>query len=228
MPSSQLLTLSSIYFLALLSPGQDFFLIIKHALYHGYRKAWWSVLGIASGNALYIALAYMGHEFLAHYPLIVSSIELGGALFLAYLGFLLLFAPKPTLEKTLHVKSKIAFKLFIQGLLSALLNPKNILFYFSLLFTIIEPQTRLHVKIFYALWMVTMLLGWDMFIAFFIWQPKSPFVSSLALSIAKNYWTRTDRFFRRNAFKGLGALKTSQVANQLCVCARQTVLQYRF
>ena len=173
MPSSQLLTLSSIYFLALLSPGQDFFLIIKHALYHGYRKAWWSVLGIASGNALYIALAYMGHEFLAHYPLIVSSIELGGALFLAYLGFLLLFAPKPTLEKTLHVKSKIAFKLFIQGLLSALLNPKNILFYFSLLFTIIEPQTRLHVKIFYALWMVTMLLGWDMFIAFLFGNPKA-------------------------------------------------------
>jgi len=166
-------TLTSIYFLALLSPGQDFFLIIKHALHHGYHKAWWSVLGIASGNALYIALAYMGHEFLGKYPLIVSGIELGGALFLAYLGFLLLFAPKPTLENTLHVKNKMAFKLFSQGLLSALLNPKNILFYFSLLFTIIEPQTLLHVKIFYALWMVVMLLGWDMLIAFLFGNQKA-------------------------------------------------------
>ncbi|WP_041960158.1 LysE family translocator [Sulfurospirillum arsenophilum] len=158
-------TLTSIYFLALLSPGQDFFLIIKHALTHGYQKAWWSCLGIASGNALYIILAYMGHEYLSHYPLIVSFIEMGGALFLLYLGFLLLFAPKPHLENALHVKSKMAFKLFVQGLLSALLNPKNILFYFSLLFTIIKPETVLHVKIFYAMWMVGMLLVWDMVVA---------------------------------------------------------------
>jgi len=158
-------TLTSIYFLALLSPGQDFFLIIKHALTHGYQKAWWSCLGIASGNALYIALAYMGHAYISQYPLIVSFIEIGGALFLLYLGFLLLLAPKPSLENSLHVKSKMAFKLFVQGLLSALLNPKNILFYFSLLFTIIKPETALHVKIFYALWMIALLLVWDMFVA---------------------------------------------------------------
>ncbi|ATB70288.1 threonine efflux protein [Sulfurospirillum diekertiae] len=162
----EFITLTSIYFLALLSPGQDFFLIIKHALTHGYKKAWWSCLGIASGNALYIALAYMGHTYLSQYPMIVSFIEIGGALFLLYLGCLLLFAPKPNLENALHVKSKMVFKLFVQGLLSALFNPKNILFYFSLLFTIVKPETVLHVKIVYAVWMVTMLLVWDMFVAF--------------------------------------------------------------
>jgi len=162
----EFITLTSIYFLALLSPGQDFFLIIKHALTHGYKKAWWSCLGIASGNALYIALAYMGHAYLSQYPLIVSFIEIGGALFLLYLGCLLLFAPQPSLENSLHVKRQMAFKLFAQGFLSALLNPKNILFYFSLLFTIVKPETALHVKMVYAVWMVTMLLVWDMFVAF--------------------------------------------------------------
>lgn len=162
----EFITLTSIYFLALLSPGQDFFLIIKHALTHGYKKAWWSCLGIASGNALYIALAYMGHAYLSQYPLIVSFIEIGGALFLLYLGCLLLFAPNPSLENSLHVKRQMAFKLFAQGFLSALLNPKNILFYFSLLFTIVKPETALHVKMVYAVWMVTMLLVWDMFVAF--------------------------------------------------------------
>ena len=158
-------TLTSIYFLALLSPGQDFFLIIKHALTHGYQKAWWSCVGIASGNALYIIFAYMGHAYISQYPMLVSLIEIGGALFLLYLGFLLLFAPKPKVDSSLHVKSKMALKLFIQGLLSALLNPKNILFYFSLLFTIIQPETSLHVKMFYAIWMVGMLLVWDMLVA---------------------------------------------------------------
>lgn len=161
----EFITLTSIYFLALLSPGQDFFLIIKHALTHGYKKAWWSCLGIASGNTLYIALAYMGHAYLSQYPLIVSFIEIGGALFLLYLGCLLLFAPKPSLENSLRVKRQMAFKLFMQGLLSALLNPKNILFYFSLLFTIIKPETALHVKIVYAVWMIALLLMWDMFVA---------------------------------------------------------------
>lgn len=41
MNSFEFLTLTSVYFLALLSPGQDFFLILKHALSHGYKKAWW-------------------------------------------------------------------------------------------------------------------------------------------------------------------------------------------
>lgn len=169
----QFFTLTAIYFLALLSPGQDFFLIVKHSLTHGYQKAWWSCWGIACGNALYIAVAYIGHNSISAYPKLISYIEIGGVLFLLYLGFLLLFAPKPKLENSLHVKSIIAVKLFMQGLLSALLNPKNILFYFSLLFTIIEPTTTLHVKIFYALWMIFMLLMWDMMIALFFGNQKA-------------------------------------------------------
>lgn len=169
----QFFTLTSIYVLALLSPGQDFFLIVKHALTHGYKKAWWSCFGIASGNALYITLAYMGHTYLSHYPFIVSFIEIGGFLFLFYLGCLLLFAPKPNMNTSLHVSSKIAIKLFLQGLSSALLNPKNILFYFSILFTIVEPNTALHVKLFYGIWMVGLLVAWDMSVAILFGNPKA-------------------------------------------------------
>ncbi|MBP6325086.1 MAG: LysE family transporter, partial [Sulfurospirillum sp.] len=166
-------TLTSIYTLALLSPGQDFFLIVKHALTHGYKKAWWSCFGIASGNALYITLAYMGHTYLSHYPFIVSFIEIGGFLFLFYLGCLLLFAPKPNMNTSLHVSSKMAIKLFLQGLSSALLNPKNILFYFSILFTIVEPNTALHVKLFYGIWMVGLLVIWDMSVAMIFGNAKA-------------------------------------------------------
>jgi threonine/homoserine/homoserine lactone efflux protein len=158
-------TLSSVYFLALLSPGQDFFLILKHALSQGYQKAWWSVLGIASGNAFYIVAAYAGHELLSSHGSLMRLIEILGALFLIYLGCLLFFAPRPTENTTLHVTIHHARKLYAQGLFSALLNPKNVLFYFSLLFTILPPETSLHVKIFYALWMVGMLLVWDLFVA---------------------------------------------------------------
>lgn len=170
---AQFFTLTSIYLLALLSPGQDFFLIVKHSLMHGYQKAWWACFGIASGNALYIMLATIGHNFISHYPHIVSFIEIGGLLFLIYLGCLLLFAPNPNIETSLHVKSKMAIKLFLQGLSSALLNPKNILFYFSILFTIVEPKTALHVKLFYGIWMVGLLVIWDMGIAMIFGNAKA-------------------------------------------------------
>lgn len=173
MLSTQFFTLTSIYFLALLSPGQDFFLIIKHALSHGYQKAWWSCVGIASGNALYIALAYIGHSLLSHYPFIISIIELGGVAFLFYLGCLLLLAPKPHMDASRQITNNLALKLFMQGLLSALLNPKNILFYFSLLFTIIDPTTDASVKVFYAVWMVGMLLVWDMGVALLFGNHKA-------------------------------------------------------
>ena len=157
--SLEFITLTTIYLLALLSPGQDFFLILSTSLHHGYKKAWWSCTGIAFGNALYIFLAFLGHSFLAQ-SILFMYIQLAGALFLIYLGFLLLKAPKPTHTPSQNI-SKHSWKLFLEGCLSALLNPKNIIFYFSILFTIIPTQTVLHVKLFYAFWMLFLLLLWD-------------------------------------------------------------------
>lgn len=173
MLTTEFFTLTSIYFLALLSPGQDFFLIMKHALTHGYKKAWWVCMGIAGGNALYIALAYMGHHLLTQFPLMIRWIELGGSCFLLYVGILLLFSKRYKVETSLHVNTKLISKLFFHGFFSALLNPKNILFYFSLLFTIIRPEQLLHVKIFYAFWMIGLLLLWDGFVAFLFGNTKA-------------------------------------------------------
>ena len=173
MNSFEFLSLTSVYFLALLSPGQDFFLILKHALSHGYKKAWWGCLGIACGNGVYIALAYMGHEHLKRYETLLSFISLGGALFLGYLGSLLLLAPKPHTLQHEHTVSISAKTLFYQGFFSAILNPKNILFYFSLLFTIVSAATPFGIKLFYALWMIGMLMAWDMLVAFLFGNKKA-------------------------------------------------------
>jgi len=170
--SAEFITLTSVYFLALLSPGQDFFLILSHALQYGYKKAWWSCVGIAAGNAFYIALAHIGHTFLQD-SILVPIIQYGGALFLLYLGILLVRAPKPSMLTALHVNDIKTSSLFIQGVFSALLNPKNILFYFSILFTIIPSFTPLHIKLGYGLWMVGLLLLWDMSIAFFFGNSKA-------------------------------------------------------
>lgn len=169
--SPEFVALTSIYILALLSPGQDFFLILSTALHQGYKKAWWSCIGIAFGNMFYIILAFIGHTLFSK-SILFAYIQIGGALFLIYLGVLLLKAPR-TSETSIHKTSHVASKLFMQGMLSALLNPKNIIFYFSILFTIIAHDSLLHVKIFYTFWMVGLLLVWDMGIALLFGQHKA-------------------------------------------------------
>ena len=164
MMSHELITLSTIYFIALLSPGQDFFLILSTSLSQGYAKAWWNCAGIALGNALYIVLAFIGHTLFSQSFLFIY-IKLGGALFLIYLGYVLIMAPKP-INNHNSPKAHDHWRLFFQGFFSALLNPKNIIFYFSVLFTIISIDTSWSLKIFYTLWMVFLLLVWDMSIAF--------------------------------------------------------------
>lgn len=171
--SAEFLTLTSVYFLALLSPGQDFFLILRNALQYGYKTAWWNCIGIALGNAFYIVLAYVGHGLLVDYPFIILIIEFGGALFLMYLGYMLINAPKPKLAQNSLDPKPSRYKLLSSGFFSALLNPKNALFYLSILFTIVSFETSLHVRIFYALWMIVLLLVWDMAVALFFGNTKA-------------------------------------------------------
>lgn len=125
---AEFFTLTTLYFLALLSPGQDFFLILRHALLHGHRSAWWSCLGIAMGNGFYIALSFLGHGILGQISWLLPLIELGGALFLIYLGGVLFLSPKPRFDTQGETpRPSLAVGFFWQGLLSALLNPKNTL-----------------------------------------------------------------------------------------------------
>lgn len=80
------------HFLALLSPGPDFFLILGHAVRHRLRGALYICLGIALGNALYICLAVSGWSIMRQVPSLYRILELAGAGYLAWLGFLLLRA----------------------------------------------------------------------------------------------------------------------------------------
>lgn len=73
---AEFFTLTTLYLLALLSPGQDFFLILRHALLHGHRSAWWSCLGIAMGNGFYIALSFLGHGIFKPSPFVKTKFKL--------------------------------------------------------------------------------------------------------------------------------------------------------
>ncbi len=81
---------------------------------------------------------------------------------------LLLLAPVRSLDNQnesslLHVKS--IGRQFAMGFMSAILNPKNAIFYLSLFTVMVSSETSLGIRGLYALWMTGIVLFWDVGIA---------------------------------------------------------------
>ena len=111
------------HFVALLSPGPDFFLLTGHAIQHqlGHR---FICLGIATGNAVYILLAISGWHGLTQQPWLFTAVEITGALYLCWLGYQLIRSPMRQLQLQQQTHALTSGRQFVIGLSSALLNPK--------------------------------------------------------------------------------------------------------
>jgi len=151
---------------SLLSPGPDFFLIIGHAVRHRLRGALFICLGIALGNALYICLAVSGWSVMRQVPSLYRFVELAGAGYLAWLGFLLLRESRNATSgegslATGEVSPLSPASQMLTGLGSALLNPKNAVFYLTLMTVILGPTATLPQQAFAGLWMTLLVFAWD-------------------------------------------------------------------
>ena len=154
------------HFVALLSPGPDFFLIAGNAIRHNLRGSRFICLGVALGNAVYIAVAILGWSGIRDNPQVFSVIETVGAFYLLWIGVQLLRScPQAlALDSNENQVPGILKQLFL-GINSALLNPKNALFYMSLMAVILGPDVTLLQQIVCGVWMVLAVFLWDLFVA---------------------------------------------------------------
>ncbi|MDG1582760.1 LysE family translocator [Pseudomonas sp. GOM6] len=164
------LLIAAAHFLALLSPGPDFFLIARCSLAHGWRIATGACLGIALGNGLFILLAFLGTGALKADSPWFLALQLAGCGYLLYLGVLFIrHAGRSELTLTGTDGSTASwYRVTGMGLLSALLNPKNALFYASLAAMLSGPYASAGWKLVYGLWMFAVVLVWDLLIAVLI------------------------------------------------------------
>lgn len=160
------IALALTHFIALLSPGPDFFLILTTLLRHNRNAAILVCCGVALGNAVIIALVFIGLQLLINIDKsILVAIKWIGILYLFYLSYLCIRYAKSPLnlrrENNLHIrKEKIHF---IKGVQSSLVNPKNLLFYSSLSILIAE-QFHWYEKLSISIWMVMVVLVWNLFL----------------------------------------------------------------
>ncbi|HEF0009078.1 MULTISPECIES: LysE family translocator [Citrobacter] len=161
------------HFVALLSPGPDFFLLVGYAVRYRMRGSAGLCVGIAIGNGLYILLAIIGWGILRQLPLLFKVIELLGALYLLWIGSLLIRSRPQTLTGADAQSTCPGFgKQLLLGLGSSLLNPKNALFYLALMTALLGPSVTLLQQTMSGIWMTSVVLFWDLLIVMFIGLPQ--------------------------------------------------------
>ena len=177
------LALALAHFVALLSPGPDFFLLMGFAARHRLRGSAGLCVGIAAGNGLYILLVIVGSSALRQFTPLFSAIELLGALYLLWIGWHLVRSQPGTLALN-HTESTCPcwHRQLLLGLGSAVLNPKNALFYLALMTALLGPDVTLLQQSVSGIWMVTVVLMWDLAVVSFIALP------SVQRRLSNNIW----------------------------------------
>lgn len=138
-----------IYFTAVfglaLTPGPNGLLALTHGALYGHRRTLWTVSGGVIGFVLLMALSMFGLAALlkASANALLVLKWLGGA-YLVWLGIQLWRSPPLQLTPLAGARSGISgIQLFRQGLLSAISNPKVILFYGAFLPQFLDPARSL-------------------------------------------------------------------------------------
>ena len=140
-----------LYFLAAvglsLSPGPNGLLALTHGALHGQRKALYTIFGGACGFVTVIALSMFGIGALLTTSLAWLTIMkwVGGA-YLVWLGIQVWRSPPIGIEVRASVAPRSGWSLFRQGALSALTNPKGLLFFAAFLPQFIDPARSLVVQ----------------------------------------------------------------------------------
>ncbi|RIZ40901.1 LysE family translocator [Pseudomonas putida] len=161
----QFMIIALAHFLALLSPGPDFFLVARNAINSGWRIASGACLGIALANGAFILIAFTGLSVLQEGSPLFTALQLAGASYLLYIGVLFLRHAGQTSLGTVAGSQRVHgwWRSLGMGFLSGILNPKNGLFYASLASMVASVSAGW--KMAYAVWMFSIVLLWDLLVA---------------------------------------------------------------
>lgn len=156
------------HFLALLSPGPDFFLVLQSSLRLPLRFSLSLCIGIALANGFYLALAVTGLELVSQSLVIQHGLKYLGGGYLIFIGVMLLRTarhPLPVDGTTSFLHEKSHVKQFYIGFLSGVLNPKNAIFYLAIFSTMVSAETPFVIRCLYGVWMVFVVFFWDAMLA---------------------------------------------------------------
>ncbi len=125
-----------------LTPGADTMYILTRSITQGRRAGIYSVLGITTGGLIHTTLAAFGLSIiLAKSAFAFNMIKYIGVAYLVYLGIKMILEKNNLFDNEAQkVENTDIFKIYRQGLLTNVLNPKVALFFLSFLPQFINPH----------------------------------------------------------------------------------------
>jgi len=170
-----LTTLAVVHFIALMSPGPDFALVVQNATRYGRQTGLYIALGLSCGILLHSIFSLTGVSYLVHQqPSLFALLQLAGGSYLFYLGYGALKGTwnsfkTPTRNETENEQPSLLLsnkrQAFSRGFATNILNPKALVFFVSLMSSLVPATMSLGGKgiALVILWSLSLL--WFSFLA---------------------------------------------------------------
>ncbi|CAM3129819.1 LysE family translocator [Vibrio rarus] len=150
-----LVTLAGIHFIALMSPGPDFALVVQNSTRYGRQTGIAIAFGLSIGILIHSILSLTGISYLVHsHPGLFFVLQLMGGSYLLYLGIsgfkgIIQHIRFPSANQKSGADFTISSKkhAFTRGLTTNLLNPKALVFFISLMSTLVPASMSLQGKL---------------------------------------------------------------------------------
>ena len=146
--------------LLLVIPGPAVTYVVSRSIGHGRAAGLVSVMGIVVGTLLHVSAATLGlSALLASSALAFQSIKYLGAAYLIYLGIRTLGRDDSQLLQAANGERRLP-RIFAQGVLVNLLNPKTALFFLAFLPQFVDPSLGHPSLQIFQLGVLFALMGW--------------------------------------------------------------------
>ena len=140
MHSATLLGFIAAALVVLLIPGPAVLYVVARSLSQGRRAGLISVLGLSAGALVHAAAAAAGlSAILFTSATVFGVVKALGAGYLIYLGIRTLFTRRPTASVETSAPRSL-YRLFTDGVLVSVLNPKMAVFFLAFLPQFVEPS----------------------------------------------------------------------------------------
>lgn len=165
-------SIALMHFVAVVSPGPDFAVVLKQGLQRGLRSALWTSIGISMGILLHVTYSILGISLLIKTtPWLYHALLYVAAAYFIWIGLSALKSKAPTNEnnkespKEVHTSSHWS-RSFALGFLTNGLNPKATLFFLALFTVAIPTTSSVEAKVFYGVYLALATAVWFCFVSF--------------------------------------------------------------
>lgn len=124
-----------------ITPGSDTIYILSRSIFQGKKAGIMSVYGIVSGSLVHTLLAGLGLSLiLMQSALAFNIVKWIGAAYLIWLGVRSIMARHEDNPSMQAVESQSNRKVYLQGMMTNVLNPKVALFYLAFIPQFVSPE----------------------------------------------------------------------------------------